>query len=141
MHRVITETKTMSSELYEFWMKDSESKLEDFKDSGGTMQYSEGVLSLSATSSVNTKSLIKDLSSYTEKTLDCSVAQWNQLVLVDELGVCKMDQLKSPFSSLPDVMIVDKTPLKLLFIGRITTVDSAYYHFFNELGKELTVDR
>lgn len=131
----------MSQELYDLWRKSSSSECTTFKEKGGKLEYSCGTLNLDANCQEDLVAFLRVLALYTERRLDCSPDQWNTLVLVNEFGISKMNELKNPFTSHPNLVIKERPPLQLVFIGSIIAVDSAYYHFYNDLNKDLTVDR
>ena len=138
----LTFTQPMSQQLYDFFTKSASSDLTTFQQRGGTLNYHQGNVVLQAKSYdelTQFQSIV--LSRYIEKSLVCSPSQWNQLVVVNECGIRKMDELKSPFATNPNLMIMEKPPLNLKFVGTNDAVTSAYDYFFSALNKNIPVDR
>ena len=132
----------MSQQLYDLFTKSALSDVAKFQQRGGTLNYHQGNVILQAKSYdelTQFRSFV--LSRYMEKSLVCSPSQWNQLVVVNECGIRKMDELKSPFATNPNLMIFEKPPLNLEFVGTSDAVTSAYDYFVSALNKELPVDR
>ena len=138
----LTFTQPMSQQLYDLFTKSASSHITTFQQRGGALNYHQGNVILQAKNYdelTQFRSFV--LSLYMEKSLVCSPSQWNQLVVVNECGIRKMDELKSPFVSNPNLMILEKAPLNLEFVGTSDAVTSAYDYFFSALNKELPVDR
>ena len=138
----LTFTQPMSQQLYDLFTKLALSDLTTFQQRGGTLNYHQGNVVLQAKSYdelTQFQSIV--LSRYIEKSLVCSPSQWNQLVVVNECGIRKMDELKSPFATNPNLMIMEKPPLNLKFVGTNDAVTSAYDYFFSALNKNIPVDR
>ena len=132
----------MSQQLYDLFTKSALSDITTFHQRGGTLNYHQGNVVLQAKGYdelTQFRSFV--LSRYIEKCLVCSPSQWNQLVVVNECGIRKMDELKSPFISNPNLMILEEAPLNLKFVGTSDAVTSAYDYFFSALNKEIPVDR
>ena len=131
----------MSENLFNNFIAKS-TDFELFKKRGGVVSYEHGKLTVKAKTDDDLLYFqTKIIDQYCEKTLVCSSSQWNYLVVVNESGIRKIDELRTPFNSHPNVAIQEHPPLKLVFIGTVDAVNSAYDYFSASLNKELIVDK
>ena len=138
--------RLISLRLYEFTKTTTEGK--DFERNGGSLQYSDGCLLISAdrleTAEMFANRVVDRLC---EHQLPLSLKQLTQLAECKPNRPSLFDELCSPFTTNPNVKIVlsveygqGKEPA-VTFVGLTEAVNSAYMHFTGSLLKEFEMNK
>ena len=135
----------ISEDLYQFFQQHARKKINEFVARGGSVDYQKEVrlLVIRAKDVGKVVQFNQCVDCYSERQLLCTPDHWNWLVMVGPTGSRKVDELRMPFNSNPNVQILEKTSPKvhILFVGTKDATTAAYDHFTAALNQELVVDR
>ena len=136
------EGQEMSQDLYDFFQQRFSKDIADLEAGGGTLQYSEGFLTVRGPEMVvnmfyrNTMEPVKDGSQ------SLTADQWGQLMAAKKGGTTLFQELASPFLHNPNVKIDRReNPFMLVMVGFQEAVDAARSHFLSKMDTKLAVDR
>uniref|UniRef100_A0A1X7UE13 RRM domain-containing protein n=1 Tax=Amphimedon queenslandica TaxID=400682 RepID=A0A1X7UE13_AMPQE len=131
----------MSRELYQCFGNDAMEDIKRLEQNGGLLTYSPGSLYIEAPSHDLIDSFKRNtIAKYTEKSVVLTEMQWEELMMNDGKNYI---ELVRPFETNSHIIIfpIRDGACKLLIVGTVVAVESAYTYCWNNLAKDIRVER
>lgn len=131
----------MSRELYQCFGNDAMEDIKRLEEHGGLLTYSPGSLYIEAPSHALIDSFKRNtIAKYTEKSVVLTEMQWEELMLNDGKNYI---ELVRPFETNSHIIIfpIRDDACKLLIVGTVVAVESAYTYCWNNLAKDIRVEK
>ena len=131
----------MSKELYQCFGNDAMEDIKRFEGNGGLLTYSSGFLYIEAPSHALIDSFkTNTIAKYTERSIVLTEMQWEELMMNDAKNYI---ELVRPFETNSHIIIlpIRDDACKLLMVGTLIAVESAYTYCWNILAKDIRIER